>query len=198
MHRRSLLVLVALLIAVPMSASQFVNISFDQVTRESDLIVRGTLGPTWSAWDDEHQIIYTYSTVRVTRYLGAFTGPDTLVVREVGGTVDDYTQQAVGFPVLREGEDVVLFLAKWDESSTDYRIHAYNQGKYLVQIRARQEVVVEDPVKQGDAPIGAGDRMRVKIEAAGADTPAITLDELAGMIDAAIAGQSIGDAIKRQ
>jgi hypothetical protein len=27
-----------------------------------------------------------------------------LVVREAGGTVDDYTQEATGFPMLRRGE----------------------------------------------------------------------------------------------
>ena len=89
MHRRTL-ILVGLLLAVvalPLSASQFVRQPFDQVARESTYIVRGSVENTWSAWDDAHEIIYTYATIRVTRYFGEATGPDTLVIREAGGTV---------------------------------------------------------------------------------------------------------------
>ena len=112
--------------------------------------MRGSVIDTWSAWDANHEVIFTYATVRVSRYFGETTGPDTLVVREVGGTVDGYTQEAIGFPAIRRGENVVLFLSEW-ENSTDLRIHAYNQGKYLVRMRAdRSEVLISDPVKQGE------------------------------------------------
>src|SRR5687767_1416060 len=120
MHRRSLVTLLLVLVALPLSASQFINQPFDRVVRESSLIVRGTVGTTWSAWDDAHEVIYTYATVRVNRYFGEATGPDTLVIREAGGTVDGYTMEAIGFPAIRSGEDVVLLLAQW-EGSADYR-----------------------------------------------------------------------------
>ncbi|MEA2490542.1 MAG: hypothetical protein QOH21_2334 [Acidobacteriota bacterium] len=185
MHRRSLafaLLLVAL--ALPLSASQFVTLPFDQVAREATYVVRGTLGATWSAWDDAHQVIYTYSTVRVNRYFGETTGPDTLIVREVGGRADGYTQEAIGFPVLREGEEVVLMLSRWEDSA-DYRIHAFNQGKFLVKNRGGIEVLTEDPVKQGDERL-ARPRFEARNEAAGA---ALTMREFAEMVTAARAGE---------
>src|SRR5688500_16006519 len=151
MNRRSLSLVALLLIvsAMPLSAAQFVEQAFDQVARDARYVVRGSVIDTWSAWDDAHEVIYTYATLRVSRYFGEITGPDTLVVREVGGTVDGYTQEAVGFPAIRRGEQVVLFLSQWD-NSTDLRIHAFNQGKYLVRMRAdRSEVLISDPVKQG-------------------------------------------------
>jgi len=85
MHRRSMLVVGILLVALalPLSASQFVKLPFDQVARESAYIVRGNVEQTWSAWDDAHEVIYTYATVRVSRYFGDSTGPDTIVVRPV-------------------------------------------------------------------------------------------------------------------
>ena len=136
MHRRSwILVSLLLALAVPLSASQFIELPFDQVARESTYAIRGQVTETWSAWDASHDVIYTYATVRVTRYFGEATGPDTLVVREVGGTVDGYTQEAIGFPAIRRGEQVVLFLSQWDDGS-EYRMHAFNQGKYLVQMRS--------------------------------------------------------------
>jgi hypothetical protein len=165
-------------------ASQFIQLPFDQVARESTYVVRGTVENSWSAWDDAHQVIYTYSTVRVTRYFGETTGPDQLTVREVGGTVGDYTQEAIGFPEMRRGEDVVLFLSPW-EDSTDLRIHAFNQGKFLVKMRGGKETLVEDPVKQGDGRLSRPDHGLKETSVGG---PAMSIDEFAMMVEDARAG----------
>jgi hypothetical protein len=195
MHRRALSLIALLLIvsAVPLSASQFIDQSFDKVAREATFVVRGSVVDTWSAWDDAHQVIYTYATLRVSRYFGEKTGPDTLVVREVGGTVDGYTQEAIGFPAIRRGEQVVLFLSEW-ENSTDLRIHAYNQGKYLVRMRAdRSEVLISDPVKQGEERLASsGPRMAAEAE------NGLSIEEFAGMVDAARAGETTPRARQQQ
>ena len=188
MHRRSLVTLLLVLAALPLSASQFVDQPFDRVARESAFVVRATVGDTWSAWDDAHEVIYTYATVHVSRYFGEATGPDTLVIREAGGTVDGYTMEAIGFPAIRSGEDVVLLLAQW-EGSADYRIHAFNQGKFLVRNRGGVEVLIEDPVKQGDTRLAREGRIRAMgVEEEG---PAFTIDELAQMVTDARAGHEV-------
>jgi hypothetical protein len=187
MHRRllSLISLLLIVSALPVAASQFIDRPFDDIARESALIVRGTMGQTWSAWDDAHQVIYTYTTVRVGRYFGDATGPDTLVVREAGGTVDGYTQEAIGFPMLREGQDVVLLLAKWD-GSADYRIHAYNQGKFLVRQRGGSEVLVGDSETQGSARLERGTRGGIETNASVDDgAPGLGIEEFAAMVDSA-------------
>ena len=188
MHRRiSVLAFVVLALALPLSASQFVQVPFDQVAREARYIVRGTLTQTWSAWDDAHEVIYTYGTLRVTRYFGETTGPDTITIREVGGMVDGYVQEAIGFPVLRVGEPVVMMLSPTEDGSV-MRIHAYNAGKFLVRNRGGMEVLTEDPVKQGeeraiDAP---GRRLQTEEEVGG-----LTIAEFAEMVDAARAGAPV-------
>lgn len=189
MHRRTLSLIALLLIvsAMPLSAAQFIEQPFDQVAREATYVVRGSVIDTWSAWNDAHDVIFTYATLRVSRYFGEMTGPDTLVVREVGGTVDGYTQEAIGFPAIRRGEQVVLFLSKWDDSE-DLRIHAYNQGKYLVRMRAdRSEVLVADPVKQGEERPTIEHRREIGSDAL-AEENGLTLDEFADMVDTARAG----------
>ena len=195
MHRRALSLIALLLIvsATPLSASQFIDPTFEQVAREATYVVRGSVIDTWSAWDDAHEVIYTYATVRVSRYFGEITGPDTLLVREVGGTVDGYTQEAIGFPAIRRGEHVVLFLSEWD-NSTDLRIHAYNQGKYLVHMRAdRSEVLISDPVKQGEERLPShGPRIATEAE------NGLLLDEFAEMVDAARAGEHTPRARQQQ
>src|SRR5688572_6271152 len=185
MNRRSLSLVVFLLIvsAMPLSAAQFIEQPFDQVAREADLVVRGQVINTWAAWDDAHEVIYTYATLRVSRYFGEVAGPDTLMVREVGGTVDGYTQEAIGFPAIRRGEQVVLLLSQWEDNS-DYRIHAFNQGKYLVRERGGFEVLVSDPVKQGEA------RERNERFSFAAEGAALGIEEFAGMVDDARAGIS--------
>ena len=190
MHRRSLILIgLILALALPLSASQFMELPFDEVASQSKYIVRGSIEQTWSAWDDAHEVIFTYATVRVSRYFGETTGPDVLVVREVGGTVDGYTQEAIGFPAIRKGEDVVLMLAQW-EDAPELRIHAYNQGKFLVKGRAGMEILIQDPVKQGEARLGHGDdhgpRDYVMAEASG-----LRLDEFAQMVEAARAGRGV-------
>jgi hypothetical protein len=187
--KRKFLALVFLLVAaaLPLSASQFIDIPFDEAARGANLIVRGNVVDTWSAWDDAREVIFTYSTLRVTRYFGETTGPDTIIVREVGGTVDGYTQEAVGFPELRRGEHVVLLLAELEDGAA-YRIHAYNQGKFLVRQRGRMDVLISDPVKQGDARREPSPRFSMKTEALGDDVPALGIDEFAQMVEDARAG----------
>jgi len=192
MKRLSLVLvgLALLALAMPLAASQWVQLSFDQVARESTFVVRGTVENTYSRWDDSREVIFTYATVRVHRYFGETTGPDLLVVREAGGLVDGYRQEAIGFPEVRTGEDVVLFLAPTDDDPSAMRLHAYNQGKYLVRNRGGVEVLTEDPVKQGDERLGRGGRFEVKANGADLDG-ALTIDEFAGMVEAARAGEPI-------
>jgi hypothetical protein len=181
-----------ILVSLPLSASQFIELPFDQVAREAQYVVRGEVIDTWSAWDDAHEVIFTYATVRVSRYFGETTGPDTLVIREVGGTVDGYTQEAIGFPMIRAGEEVVLFLAPWSDGGAELRIHAYNQGKFLVKNRNGRELVVADQVRQGDARLGRdGQLPEVRTDSADDLGGALSLDELAQMIDDARAGKSL-------
>ena len=188
MHRRSLILVSLLLaLAVPLSASQFIEMPFDEVAREAKYAIRGHVTETWSAWDSSHEVIYTYATIRVSRYFGEVAGPDMLVVRNVGGTVDGYTQEAIGFPAIRRNEQVVLFLSE-SEDGSDYSIHAYNQGKYLVQLRAGREMLVQDPVKQGEGRLEKTEHLTMSTEGA-----ALGIEEFAAMVEAARAGGKSAD-----
>lgn len=186
MTRRTLsLVLLLMVSALPLSASQFIDMQFDQLARGAKLIVRGTVVDTFSAWDDNREVIWTYATIRVHRYFGETTGPDTLVVRNAGGIVDGYMQEAIGFPVLRRGEDLVLMLA---DDGGHLMLHAYNQGKLLVQRRGATEVLVSDPVRQGEARPQLTPRFGDAATNAIDDSPAMTIDEFSAMVDDARAG----------
>jgi hypothetical protein len=196
LRRPLLLVSLLLALALPLSASQFIQMPFDDVAREASLIVRGTIDETWSQWDSNREVIYTYATVRVTRYFGEATGPDTIIVREVGGTVDGYTQEAIGFPAIRRGEKVVLLLSQWEDSS-DYRIHAFNQGKYLVRERAGVEILVSDPITQGHERL-RHDRFELDPHSSEQIENGLRMDEFAAMVEDARAGKHHGAQTLRE
>lgn len=196
MARRSLSLLVvtlAVVLALPALGSQFLQLPFDTVARNATLIVRGTVGPVTSAWDDDHRIIYSYAALSVDGYLAGH-GPDTLMIREVGGTVEGYTQVAIGFPALREGQEVVLFLARWDDCG-DWRIDSYNQGKYRVRMTPAGAVVSPDPETQGHEGIGEGGRIRSN---SADDSDSMRLEELATMIAAARSAGNVGTPDNRR
>lgn len=150
MRKRLIVLSSVLLLAVPLSASQFRKLTMDDLSRGSFAVVRGTVGPVTSAWDASGEVIYSYATLQVDQYLAGY-GPRTIPIREVGGTVDGYSQQAIGFPALRSGESVVLFLSQW-EDSPDARIEGFSQGKFLLRRTINGEYrVVNDPFEQGEA-----------------------------------------------
>lgn len=147
MRRLFSLTAMMILAVAPLTASQFVPVPFDQLVVSSPIIVHGNVGRVWSAEtvDANGRLIHTYAEVLVSGYL-AGSGGSSVIVKEVGGTVNGYTQEVVGFPMLRTGEEVVLFLAPWDEA---FRIQGYAQGKYLVSHEGGQVTVSLDPVQQG-------------------------------------------------
>jgi hypothetical protein len=191
MIRKTLsLVLLMIVLAVPMSASQFIEQRFDDVARNSELVLRGTVESVYSRWDDSREVIYTYATVRVKNYFADTTGPDTIVVREVGGTVDDYTMAAVGFPELRTGEDVVLFLSRWD-NGVDYRMEAYNQGKYLVRENNGRALLHRDLATQGHERQGRAFSATVNARPVASDEPGLSMDEFTQMVNDAREGREV-------
>ena len=139
---------IVIAMALPVSASQFLDVPFDEMVRGTSAVVRGTIvGPVTSAWDESGEVIYSYANLRVDEYVTG-SGPAMIRLREVGGTVAGYTQQAIGFPVLRQGEDVVLLLSNWEDSG-DYRIHGYARGKFLVRDSDRGMMLQLDREPQG-------------------------------------------------
>lgn len=167
-----------LLAATPLVASQFVHVPFDQLVVNSPLIVHGNVGKVWSVETTTLQgkLIYTYAEVLVGSVL-AGNGVSSVIVKEVGGTVDGYTQEVVGFPMLRSGEEVVLFLAPFDEA---FRIQGYAQGKYLVERSGSDVTVSLDPIQQGH------ERLHSDV----LESEARPMDELVTMVRQALAAKA--------
>lgn len=91
------------------SASVVLQQSIEELTADSGLIVRGTVGGVESRWDREHRRIRTYVEIRITEGLKG-RASQVIWVRQPGGIVGDVGQRVEGAAVFEPGEDVVLFL----------------------------------------------------------------------------------------
>ena len=132
-HVRTLLALVGVAALVPATAwaSLFEPVSDRQLVCEAMGVVRGEVVSVDSAWEGEPQAIWTRAVIRVDKGLRGQYGPgDYVEVKEIGGTVGDYTIVAHQFPTFEVGEEVVILLGQWDDGSGDLRVHGFGRGMF--------------------------------------------------------------------
>ena len=101
-------------------ALTIVQESIEDRIRHSELIVHGTVMKVETITDQKR--VYTISTFRVHEALKG-TATHTLAIRQVGGTYKGLSQVVVGMPILREGEEWVLFLKSVQDPSKQKTYH---------------------------------------------------------------------------
>jgi hypothetical protein len=90
-------------------ATTIIPMSVEELTRAASHVVEAHALRSWTSWNAQHTLIYTYTTFQVSRTLKG-QAADTLTVKQVGGTADGYTQKVSGVRQFQEGEDALLFL----------------------------------------------------------------------------------------
>jgi hypothetical protein len=116
--------------AAPVAASVFLKVDIPGLTRMSTAVVHAQVTEVRSAWNDEKTFIFTYVTLRVDEtFRGEAT--ETVVVRVPGGKVGDYVVEMEGAPRFRTGDEVVVFLGRWDDGAP--MVAGYAQGVSRVQ-----------------------------------------------------------------
>ena len=123
--------LVAALVPIA-GATTIANLSVEQKTDASDLVVRGTVESVEAIYD-EHGHIVTRADVRVTEVLkGDAEVGDYVKVESAGGTIDGITMMVPAAARYSEGEDAFLFLSEHSDGET-YGTVAMEAGKYTVR-----------------------------------------------------------------
>ena len=92
-------------------ATVMVELPRARLVEGADLIVEATVGAQHSAWNENHTQIITLSEIRVQRYLKG-NGPNSLTVRQLGGTMDGRTMHIAGNGDLHAQDHVFLFLRR--------------------------------------------------------------------------------------
>jgi hypothetical protein len=100
---------ILLFVAWSAQATMVKPMSVEELTSEASAVIEGQAVETWSSWNAVHSRIYTFTRVRVSKTLKG-TPADTVVVKQLGGSADGYTQHVSGVRAMQTGEDALLFL----------------------------------------------------------------------------------------
>ncbi len=113
----------------PLSATLVERLTLEQLADRSERIVHGRCLRTWSAWDADHQAIWTHCEVEVADPLKGGAAK-TVVVSEPGGVVDGVEMTIEGVSRFERGEEMVLFLYRVPNGL--WRTRGLGQGKFRV------------------------------------------------------------------
>ena len=161
----------------PAFASTFEPVSDAQLVCEATDVVHGRITDVQSAWDDGRTAIWTTATVQIDgTNRGQLPRAAVVRVKEVSGTVGDYTIKAEGFPTFQQGSEVVLFLRPWEDGTDTYRVWGYGRGMFLVARGQGHEPTTQryDVAESGGQPTMFTDRI----------PPTIVLEALNHELDA--------------
>ena len=120
-------------IASPVHATTALSMSsIDQLTRQSDEIVHGTVESIESYMENDQ--IFTEVDIRVIEYLKGKTSDKIVTLKLYGGTANGLRTRVIGAPCLSPREEVVLFLK--DIGNGKFCILNLAEGKFSVQTGA--------------------------------------------------------------
>lgn len=128
------LLLSAIVMAQLAAASDLPQLSFNQMTDSSELVVSGTVTRTWADWDPDHKYIWTHYELAVSATHKGTAG-QTVDIAEPGGQVNGTGMIISGAAGYAVGENVLVFLSRMPNGYL--RTAGLGQGKYLVDSGGR-------------------------------------------------------------
>jgi hypothetical protein len=125
------------------SATTVIPMSVERLAESSSHVLQGKAVQSWSEWNAQHTLIYTYTKFQVS---SAWKGqaPAMVVVKQPGGKVDATTERVYGVRYLRQGEDSVLFLRPSEERDGTLIITGLVQGNFRVRTSRSGTAVVSN------------------------------------------------------
>lgn len=118
-----------LLLFVDAKSLTLAKASLEELTSESAVVIHGTVESVHFEWEDESgHTIRTIVGLQVKEYLKG-SGSSFLQVEQMGGQIGDIGDVVVGTPVLKKGDEVILFLM--NDNGT-LKIHSITLGYYKV------------------------------------------------------------------
>jgi len=126
---RRTLALAAALVIVGVStvgATTLIRMDLDDLARDANLIVVGTVVDVEGRWDDSLTFVHSDVTLQIEQSLRG-NAPAELVLRTPGGQIGGIAQRAEGAATFEPGERVLVFLTTWDDGA--YKVLGYTQGK---------------------------------------------------------------------
>jgi hypothetical protein len=121
----------AILLAATCFSTSIVPRSIEEMTQDSSDVVIGSAGTPRAVWNASHTMIYTLTPVRIERALkGKRSG--TVIVAQMGGTLDGITTKISGVRHFRANERSALFLRQSVDMPGAFVISSMIQGHYTI------------------------------------------------------------------
>jgi hypothetical protein len=137
--------LVLLACTLPAAATTIVPMSVEQLTQAASHIVEGQALRSWSAWNAQHTLIYTYTSFAVSRSLKG-NAPAVVTVKQLGGSAGGYTQHVSGVRHFQSGEQALLFLRPSVAADGTLVVVGLMQGNYRIYENSGGESMVSNGV----------------------------------------------------
>ena len=129
---RRLLPWTILFCALVAGATTVKPMSIEDLTSAASSIVEGQATVSWSAWNPQHTLVYTFTRFRVSKTLKG--EPDaTVTVKQLGGSAGGYTQKVAGVHPMRTGDSAVLFLRPSEARDGTMVIVGMMQGNFCIE-----------------------------------------------------------------
>ncbi len=151
-----MLILSILLGAASASATTIIPLSLDQLAGKSTTIVRAQATQTWSAWNPQHTVIYTYTKFQVVKSLKG-ASEQTITVKQIGGRVGNTMQRVSGVRHFTVGEEDVLFLQPSQDYDGTLIVTGLVQGSFQLYRSANGKIMASNGVPEVSAvTVGSG------------------------------------------
>lgn len=176
----------AVLIARIAVASLSLPLSLEALVAQADVIVAGRVTAIAAGVDPAVDGIYTYVTIQPTENFKGWTAGEPLVVKQLGGVMEERGVYVPGQPRFSVGEDVLLFLKARGRDATLFTMGLW-QGKWTVEfdaVTAQRTAVKREPesltmtarrtlaeIRLEAARLGVADQRSFGITAWPAETP---------------------------
>jgi hypothetical protein len=116
-------------------ATEFVPSSLPSQVAQVPIIVRGTIGATYSDWgshDDGGRGIFTFYQLQPVEVMkGQVASGSTILFREIGGEKDGVGEGVPGAAQFTHGEDVVVMLGPQNKDGS-YDLRGLSAGKFNI------------------------------------------------------------------
>jgi hypothetical protein len=131
MKRSLLLIAMLLLVGLNNSPAMLVDLSKEDLIRQSEAIVYGKVLEAVSAWTEDHTQIYTYITFEIWEQFKGAKLAKQITIQIPGGKAGDITCAVEDAPALLLGETMILHL--FTQDSGFLWVYGWNKGALEVK-----------------------------------------------------------------
>lgn len=129
---KRLLVMLMLFAAAIVTATTVKPMTIEELTSAANTIVEGQAAESWSGWNPQHTLIYTFTRFHVAKTLKG-KAADTILIKQLGGSAEGYTQKVAGVHPMRSGDAAVLFLRPSEARDGTMVIVGLMQGNFRIE-----------------------------------------------------------------